>query len=190
MNQLRVVEGHRVDLISPFPAGELPRLYNWLYCYRSFIDTDLSPKGEEECIAYYRQSLDVMPTYGVIDKHNYLGIAHEAPLVGFVSAEPSSPWNSFMHVASTRKAWGSGLMDEALLVAIQDQFDHSPELLRVSTIVAKTNHPAQSLAKRIGAQYEGTLHHFIRQAGRPVDCVCFGLTRQALADLSAPQETL
>ena len=175
---MRILESDNIDLIEPFPVREAKRVFGWLHAYKNIIENDLSPKTPEEFETFMINILPNVRSYGVIDKNNTLGFRHEAPLVGMVVFEPQSVWNFFIHIASTRRAWGSGFMDEAINVAIKDLFDTVPSLLRVTGLTLSNNSPVKGLARRLGWHYEGKQHDAVLQDGEPRDLIQLGITRR------------
>jgi RimJ/RimL family protein N-acetyltransferase len=139
--------------------------------------TDDGPQTDEEILEYLRGSISRVVSYGVIDKNNTLSIKHEAPIIGMITFEPATIYNGYFHVTSRRKAWGSGLMDEAGKVAIQDIFENIPSLTRVSAAVLNNNSPAKGIAKRLGFKQDGMLPDFLMSKGSVMSVAHFGLTR-------------
>lgn len=177
---MRILEGTNVDLIEPFPTSQVQRAVGWLHCYKTLVTTDDGPQTDED-FAHCLMEMITRPTtrsWGLIDKHNKLNIHHEAPLVGFIIFERTGRRNGYCHIATTRRAWGSGLIDEAIRIGMVDTFESDPDLLRISTFVMNTNSPARALLKRIGFVYEGTLRDYSMQNGEPRPISHFGITRR------------
>jgi RimJ/RimL family protein N-acetyltransferase len=174
---VRILSAADVDLIDPFPIAEIPHLYNWMRAYKNIVESDLSPKDLPSFEAYFKEILPNCITYGVIDRENTLGFRHEAPIIGMVMFEPNSPWNKYIHIASNRRAWGSGFMDQAITLAVADLFTLDPSLLRVSAFVLANNSPVRALAKRLGWQFEGVMKDMVAQGEVGKSVVHYGLTR-------------
>jgi RimJ/RimL family protein N-acetyltransferase len=185
---LRVIPSQVVDLISPFPEDQLPRVVDWMYCYKTLITSDDGPQTDEEMLEYLKANLRRVISYGVIDKNNTLSINHPAPIIGMITFEQGTPYNGYFHITSRRKAWGSGLMDAACKVAIQDVMDSIPTLLRVSAGMLNSNGPAKGIAKRLGFRYEGTLEDFVMVKQSPVSLIHYGMTRTRWNELNTPKE--
>lgn len=181
---MRVIEGQYADLIDPFPRKEIHRVYGWMHCYRTMTESDISPKTPEEFDSFFNSLLNTVVSYGIIDKQNLTNSKHEAPLVGIITFEPHTIWNGFVHVASTRKAWGKGIMDEAGQLVIKDLFDNLPSILRLSAWIFKNNIPAQHYVVRAGFRKEGVLRDYILQDGAPKTIFQYGLTRREYATSS------
>jgi len=184
MNNLRIIEGKNVDLITPFPMNEIRRTYGWMHCYRTLTESDDSPKDMDGVVALTSQGFSQSFTWGIIDKNHLTNIRHEAPLVGFGMFEPVlSPGTmivrgGFFHVATARKAWKTGLIDEAGELVIRELFENIPTLLRISALMLEKNSPAKSLCRRMGFKFEGVLEDMVLQERSPQSMVLFGLTRR------------
>lgn len=181
---MKIYTGSEIDLLQPFPEKEIPRLVGWLHCFKSIIHSDDSPQTDEDLIKYFTEYFKQpnVRSWGIIDKHNKVNIHHEAPLVGFGAFEFSgtseAARNGYFHCATTRKAWGSGLINEAYRVAVNAVFQEHPNLLRVSSFVINNNYPARKLALAMGMKMEGILQDAVLQAGVPKPLTHFGLTRR------------
>lgn len=182
MSNISVIPGTAVDLISPFPVAHARRVFSWLHCYRNMASTDASPKTPEAYEEFFQATLPRVASFGVIDKLNLSGSKHEVPLVGFIAFEPSTPWNAYIHLASSRKAWKGHMMDEATLMAIDHLFKFST-VLRVSAFVVETNRPVRYMAQRLGFTQEAFLPDWIVQDGQPANMLHYGLTRARWQEL-------
>jgi|WetSurMetagenome_2_1015567.scaffolds.fasta_scaffold87731_2 RimJ/RimL family protein N-acetyltransferase len=176
---MNIISSINVDLIEPFPVSESGRAFKWFHSYKNVTESDLTPKTPEEFDTHLR-NLIASPgvrSFGVIDKNNKLNLPHEAPLIGMILFEPSGVWNCYVHIASTRRAWGSGFFEEALTVAFDDMFAQAPDLLRISALVMPANGPVKGLARRMGVRYEGCFRDMILKSGNPMNLLHFGVTR-------------
>lgn len=174
---MKIIEGRDVDLITPFPQKELKRIFNWMRCYRTITETTAFPKTEEE-LAARLGTMTNLQTFGIIDKNNFLGVRHEVPLIGIYMFDQDTIVNGNAHVASTRKAWGSRLVDQAGQRLMGYLFETMPTLTRITVSVLSTNAPAKALAKRLGFIYEGCLRDAITVQDHPANMSLFGLTRR------------
>jgi RimJ/RimL family protein N-acetyltransferase len=181
---MKVYTDLNIDLIEPFPEKEIPRMVGWLHCYKSIIHSDDSPQTDEELIKYFTDYFRQpnVRSWGIIDKNHKVNIQHDAPLVGFGAFEfagaPGSARNGYFHCATTRKAWGSGLINEAYRLAVNTVFLEHPSLLRVSSFVINNNYPARKLALSVGMKVEGVMHDAVLQQGIPKPLSHFGMTRR------------
>lgn len=183
---MRVLEFQNLDLIEPFPSNQIHRLRGWLYCYKNILIDDFVGKSDAEIEDFLRQVI-VDPntrSWGLIDKNNITNSKHEAPLVGFIAYNKTTPYNGVFHVASSRTCWGKGLMDEAGKELLKMVFEEDPTLLRCSAVILDKNKPARAYAQRLGFQYEGKLHDWAIQNGQPITVVTYGFTRPQLEEPS------
>lgn len=175
---MRIIEGEHVDLISPYPTKELERAAQWFFQYSTYINDDTSPKTPENIQASLAYLVDNATTYGIIDKNNITKSTHEVPLVGFVSFALQTTWNGYLHLATSRRAWGRkssiSLAEEAGKLAVEDLWNEHPNLMRQSVLVSSKNHPARRWAERIGFTLDGMLLHFFLSADKPGDAIHFG----------------
>lgn len=186
---LRLIEGQDVDLIEPFPLAEVRRLVGWSHCFRSMFIADGAPKDEQSLIEYYNQYLPTVRSWGVIDKNNRLGYRHEAPLIGcFILEKPITMVNGYVHVTSTRKAWGSGLLDQAAKLCIKDGFETETNMLRLSALIITSNAPAKQFVKRLGFKQDGQLKNYLTQNGIPKAVSHFGLLKEQVAQWDQSSE--
>lgn len=197
---MQIIECPNVDLIEPYPLSEAKRVFGWMHSYSSITETDESPKTIEEYTQFLTEALPAFRSYGVIDKFNALHMDHPVPLIGIIAFQPDgTPWNGYLHVASTRRAWGggreandrrerTGLFDEACQYAFANLFETQPELLRLSAIILERNWAARNLAKRMGFVCEGKFEDMVRQRGEPRSLVHYGLTRRRWEENGILQE--
>ncbi len=179
---MHIISSSNIDLIEPFPLSEAKRAFTWLHCYKNIVETDLSPKTAEEFEAYLNALLPYCRSFGIIDKFNKLNTKHEAPLVGMIVFEPSTVWNCYVHIASPRRAWGSGFMDEGIVTALQEVFNTEPTLTRVSAYVLENNAPVKGLARRLGFRFEGCIRDMAVQNGALRNLLHFGMTKRDWTD--------
>jgi len=185
---IRILEGKNVDLICPFPIGEIGRVFGWNHCYRTVTEHDDGPHTMEEANEVTKQMILNWPTWGIVDKNHLTNTKHEAPLVGIVLYEPSTLRNGYIHISTARRAFKTGFADEALQLVIRDVFTSIPTLLRISACMDEHNAPAKALAKRIGFKFEGLLEDMILRGDVPKNIIYFGLTRRKYTTCNFLQE--
>jgi RimJ/RimL family protein N-acetyltransferase len=185
---MHIIESSNIDLIEPFPITEAKRAFTWLHCYKNIVESDLSPKSAEEFEQFLGALLPYARSFGVIDKFNKLNTKHEAPLVGMIIFEPSTIWNCFVHIASPRRAWGSGFIDEGITAAVGEIFSTEPSLTRVSAYVLENNAPVKGLARRLGFRFEGCFHDMVTQNNEPRNILLFGMTKKDWQARQAPEQ--
>jgi RimJ/RimL family protein N-acetyltransferase len=186
---MRIIEGTNVDLISPYPAAELDRAVQWFFQYSSYTGDDSSAKTPENIKQVLEQVLENHLTYGLIDKNNTTKNNHEAPLVGVISFAPQSQWNGYLHIATSRAAWGRkagfSIAEESLKLVIADVWEQHPTVMRQSALMMAKNHPARKLAERCGLVVDGVFQNFFRIADKPADAIHLGIlktTKESLED--------
>jgi RimJ/RimL family protein N-acetyltransferase len=174
---MQILEAQDVDLISPFPLGEIKRMYGWTKAYKSLTETDASPHTWEEFEEYTKRMLPMVSSWGVIDKNHKTNDRHPAPLIGVIIFERPTANNGYFHVATTRRAWGTKLIDQAGERVIEELFTADPYLTRVSALMLQKNHLSQGLVKRLGFRFEGIFRDMVTQNNEPKNIVHFGLTK-------------
>jgi len=174
----RIITGETVDLISPFPLSYLDRLVKWTYQYKSLLTWDYGPQTDQEMHTLLYSCIENKRTYGVVDKYNKIGVNTDGPVViGSFMVDDSSPVNCHVHTVSQRRAWGKGLMDEAVDLLVEDLFS-DPSLLRISANMVANNRAVISLATRHGFKREGLIRDMIISNGEPRDVAFYGLTKR------------
>jgi RimJ/RimL family protein N-acetyltransferase len=179
---MQILESTNVDLLSPFPPAEAKRIFGWMHAYKSVVETDQSPKTPEEFADYFNNLLPNLKSFAVIDKFNALGMKHEAPLIGMIAFEPQLPWQGCVHVASTRKAWGSGLFEEGARVAIESLFVDNPNLLTINSVILRCNYPVSAFLRKLGFKVDGVLEGMASRNGEPMDLMVTNLNRRRFLD--------
>lgn len=173
----RVITGESVDIISPFPPVYLERLVKWMYQYRSLLTHDDGPQTAEEMAVALSSTIDSQVTYGVVDKHNMIGVNTTGPIVvGAYILDVSMPKNVHIHTVSQRRAWGKGLMDEGLDLVLDDIFQ-DPAVLRVTANMLANNRAVVNFAERHGFKREGRIRDAILVKSEPKSILMYGMTR-------------
>jgi RimJ/RimL family protein N-acetyltransferase len=177
---ISVIEGDKVDLLSPFPEKELKRLYGWLRRVRTELGGDETPKSRKDILAHYSVGLASpnVSSWGIIDKGNITSGKTDFPIVGFVAFEKQSSYNGYIHLATTKEAFNLHLIDEAVELAVKDLYARYQTLLRISAMAAQSNWLVKELARRTGFVFEGTFEDSYTYEGDPRNVVHYGLTRR------------
>jgi RimJ/RimL family protein N-acetyltransferase len=182
---MQVLEGTDVDVIAPFPTAQWGLAARWLHCSRTLMFGDDAPEGDAAVANWLRQhaALSGVETYGIVDKHN-LTKQSVPSLVGFIFFEPQGRENAYAHVASSRRAWGSrivqpGLMEQGAEIVTQHCFAQHPALQRLSVACFANNFAAQNFAKRMGFRQDGFFRAMASFRSQPMDVVHFGRLRNA-----------
>jgi RimJ/RimL family protein N-acetyltransferase len=187
---MNIIKGTNVDLIAPFPQGEVKRIFGWNHCYRTLAESDDVPNTMMEFTAFMEGLLGAYPSWGIIDKNHLTNARHEAPLVGVIFFEPFTLRGGYIHFASARKAWKAGLLEEALILVVNGLFENAPSLARLGFYLSERNTPAKQLAKKLGFKFEGLFEDMIIHQGKPEGIACFGLTRRAWTPTPLPEGIL
>src|SRR5260370_27149062 len=111
--------------------------------------------------------------------------------MGVVWAAPVFPQKSvYFPFTSTRRAWGSGLMDEAGQQVIKHLFETYP-LSRISAFILNNNKPAKNYLKRLRFKQDGLFPDYVTQNNVPRSMAHFGLTKRAyLCPIPSPVAAL
>lgn len=167
-----LIQGVRVELITPYPREDLARVYQWLHACKDLTEDDDSPATPEEYESAMGLELVQCISYGI----RRSGCADR--WIGLFYFEPAGRRNGYLHIAMDPAAWGRGLADEAAALAIADLFARCGDLTRLSAAILEQNRAAQALARRMGFQLEAQFPDMIVQHGTPRSLMHFGLTRR------------
>ena len=175
---LVVLNGERVDLISPFPFDQIHRLWGWTRprSLRNYFDADPEMDDKEVFLERMQEVLPSMPSWGIVDKHCSVGGSHPAPLVGVLALEPAGPHNGYFHIAARRKT--PKLVKEAATLVVDHLFT-TTDLLRLSAWVPEGNRAAAWVAQRAGFREEARLEDMILVDGVPGAIRHFGITKRS-----------
>ena len=173
---MNIIETPNLDLINPFPKGEIPRIINWIAATQSIYESDDSPKTSSDIIDHLNGYLEGTVSFGIVDRDNWLRTPQIAPIVGIVAFEPMGI-NAYMHFACTRKARGQRLIDQALQGSIDYMFSNYT-LARISACVPVYNHVVKTIIKRVGFEKEGVLQDMLIKEGRTQPVGHFGLLKR------------
>lgn len=176
------ITGSNVDLITPFPAVEFPRIFGWVHCYHTLAEDDLVPPVRDEFTAWIAPQVSQAMSAGIIDKSQLTSDRHEAPLVGLITLATRGLHDGEIQWASGRKAFKMGLTEEALMEFLQAAWGSIPDLTRISCTVDENNTPAKALLRRVGFRFEGVLRGGVVRAGALRNQVVFGLIREVLSE--------
>jgi len=184
---MNVIAGQNVDLIFPFPASEVGRIFGWSHCFKTLLDSDDLPVSQSDVTASAAATLSACPAWGIIDKRQLTTDRHEAPIVGVIFLEPQTVRAGWLHFAAGRKAFKMGLVDEAMELAVKTVFEDLSPLLRLGIYTADSNGPVKSLARRLGFSFERKADDMFVKKGEPQAVAYFGLTRRRYQELWTSQ---
>lgn len=171
------IEGSNVDLITPFPTVEFPRIYGWAHCYHTLGEDDLVPSLRDEFTSWITPKVTQAMSAGMIDKSQLTSDRHEAPLVGLITLSTRGLRDADLQWASGRKAFKMGLTEDALVGFIRATWLSLPDLQRITCTLDETNTPAKGLLRRLGFRFEGVTRGATLVKGTPRNQVVFGLLR-------------
>lgn len=152
-----------VEIQSPFPTAEIPRIWGWLEPFRWRVSDDFSPKTLTEFIAFYRAQSERSTTWAVY---------RDGELGGVITYEQVSPVVGTAHCTFKKSFWGRTTTMPALQSAIAQMFERCSKL---SLQVIDGNKAMLALLKELGASKEGTLIAQTTREGKPVDLVMLAL---------------
>jgi hypothetical protein len=91
---IQVIEGKDVDVIEPFPVGQLDHVVRWMHNFKSLV---LDEMPDEEMLMFLGEQVKRMRTWGIIDKANLTkSKVVEVPIVGIIFFEKINPYNGYL----------------------------------------------------------------------------------------------
>lgn len=158
-----------VILRSPFPAEDVPRIWNWIEPFRWRVSDDFSPKTLAEFLSHFSALASRGRTWAV-----YRG----GELGGVISYEKLSPIVGTAHVVFKKSFWGRGTTVPALRLAGAEMLADVPKL---SLPVFQGNKAMVALLMVAGAVQEGVLKKHSQRNGKPIDVVMMAFFRPEAA---------
>ena len=104
-------------------------------------------------------------------------VMNESRTLGFIAAFQKGAVWAEIHMAF-RRGVGGRIKKESVLHVMKQLF--SARFEKLSALIPASNRPARVLVRSCGGQLEGRLVGAIRQNGRPVDLILYGVTRDEL----------
>ena len=157
-----------VELRSPFPAEDIPRIWAWTDPFRWRISDDFSPKTLAEFIPFFRALVERGRSWAV-----YVG----GELGGVINYEQASPIVGSFHCIFKRSFWGRNTTATALRMAFPEMFAMCEKL---TIPVVTGNRSMISLLTSLGATKEGVLKAHTRRDGKPVDLALMAFHKASL----------
>lgn len=155
-----------VEIHSPFPTAEIPRIWGWIEPFRWRVSDDFSPKTLTEFITFYRAQAERAKTWAVY---------RDGELGGAITYEQVSPIVGTAHCVFKKSFWGRKTTIPALQAAIGQMFECCTKL---SLPVMDGNKAMLSLLRELGASKEGALEKHTLRDGKPVDLVLLALFKE------------
>jgi RimJ/RimL family protein N-acetyltransferase len=169
MAQSSSIEGLRVRLVEPFPEDRLPDLFHWLKV--SMLSRTSGFPVDPDSTESLKEALAPIRTWAVFDKS-------DNALIGAVMFEPVGTMGGTSYVVAVRRAWGTGLMDEAAKLGIRKVFTDQPELEYIFGFVLANNAPARAFDERVGFRLKNVLPQYAEQGGKLRDMRIYEITRE------------
>jgi len=149
-----------IALVSPFPASDLGRLWNWLHEYPEANTDDYGPVSFEEFSIEMRRRMESGErTWGVLSDGALCGA------IGFAPATERLGW--FHGICFSQSVHGRGIARQAVARVLDELFASGIE--KVCAGYFADNARIDRLFKRLGAVEEGLLRAQTLRNGKPVD---------------------
>lgn len=148
-----------VELRSPFPAEDIPRIWAWIEPFRWRVSDDFSPKTLAEFVVHFRGVAERAAKTWAVYVSGELG--------GVITYERLSPVVGTAHATFKKSFWGQKTTLPAIDEAVNEMLADRPKL---SLPVIEGNKAMMGLLKKLGATQEGVLKaHTLRddEAARP-----------------------
>src|SRR6185312_5613880 len=148
-----------VEIRSPFPPSETPRIFLWMQPFLARVSDDFSPKTIEDFIPFFLKAAEQQKTWAVY---------RDGELGGRISYQQVSPVVGTAHIVFKKSFWGHNTSIPAMELAAPEMFRHCKKL---SFQVMEGNKAMISLLKKFGAKTEGTLQAQTTRNGKPIGVV-------------------
>lgn len=179
---MQCLQGVDVDVLEPFPSGYLKHAESWVHAHKTLVFGDQPPADVPRFLAE-RMAQPGVRSWAIVDKGNLTGAKDtQIPLIGMLFFEQATPENGYAHVVTSRRAWGEklvrpALVDQACTLVLQEVWDSTPSLNRISIVTYASNKAAKHLAYRMGFVRDGYFKNMGTLRGQPVDIIHYGLLR-------------
>lgn len=168
-----VTKGRKMDLVEPFPESGLAEVHHWLHAARVIATTGEFPKELPLFLDRIRETLPSSRSWGVLDRA-------DMALIGIVIVQPAGLMGFTSYIASARRAWGKGLMDEAARLVMAKLFA-DPSVNYIQGLVLDNNHPSRAFSERIGLRLKNILPQHTLQNGKLRDLLVYEIARNQWA---------
>lgn len=156
-----------VELRSPFPAEDIPRIWAWIEPFRWRVSDDFSPKTLAEFVVHFRGVAERAAKTWAVYVSGELG--------GVITYERLSPVVGTAHATFKKSFWGQKTTLPAIDEAVNEMLADRPKL---SLPVIEGNKAMMGLLKKLGATQEGVLKAHTLRDGKPLDLVLMALFRK------------
>lgn len=155
-----------VHVESPFPSYAVPRLYSWIEAFGPWrVRDDFGPQT-------LKALLDSWPTYES-EPFKTWGVWRDGDLGGLITVRSITPHLAEAHAIFRKSFFGHETTIPALRAVFDQVFQSG--VSRIESNIFYDNDSMLALARKLGAQKEGTLRQRTIRNGRPVDMIIVGL---------------
>ena len=160
---------HQIDVVSPFPPEELPRVWLWLQEAGSSLLNDQGP-----------QTMDAFVDEWLARRSVTWGVYRDGDLGGWLCYEPLNEHHGNVHCVFRKAFWGTKTTHPAITQVIEQGFAHG--IQTVGMLVPMANRAIQDVIKRLGGVKEADIARIytrqgevITQGGEPLPMIQYRL---------------
>jgi RimJ/RimL family protein N-acetyltransferase len=156
----------KIETVSPFPAGAIPRAWEWMQSFMARVADDYGPKTKDEFVDQFLSRAGVLSW----------GVLRDGELGGMVTFQPVNPTVGVMHVLYRKEFWGKAITDASMREICRDIFGRG--FNKITSLVFADNNAIIAMAMRGGGKREGLLRQQTMRGGKPADMVAIGILRE------------
>lgn len=157
-----------IEVKSPFPLDQIPRLAFWFEEFRHRVADDFGPRTQEAMLEQTEQQIAAGMQTWAVTRYGEMG--------GYISATRQTPILADVHCIFKPSFFGRAITDRSIKTVYEQLFHDGIE--KITSSVFADNKGIRALAKRIGMREEGRLVAHTRRDGKPVDVIVLGITKQ------------
>lgn len=176
MSKTAPTHEHTIDVVSPFPPEELPRVWLWLQEAGSSLLNDQGPR-----------TMDAFVDEWLARRSVTWGVYRDGLLGGWVAYEPLGETFGYAHCVFRKAFWGHKTTGPALAQVITDLLGVG--VARIIMTVPVTNNAVAGLIQRLGGEREADHHRvylpdgqLLTKDGAPLALVQYGLNTAVWAE--------
>lgn len=158
-----------IELVSPFPIENLPRVWRWVEAHKDKIADDYFAK---DCDAFIAEWISLQ-----IAGRKSWGVIRGGVLGGVVTSRRLAPTVADFHCLFSTEFWGRDTVVPALEQVCSILFEDET-LDKLSTLAFAKNMSLAGMIRHFGVTREGLLYGHTRQNGKLVDLQMLGLQRE------------
>lgn len=144
---------HTIDVVSPFPPEELPRVWLWLQEAGSSLLNDQGPR-----------TMDAFVDDWLARRSVTWGVYRDGLLGGWLAYEPLNEQHGNVHCVFRKAFWGSKTTLPAIAEAINDIFGIG--VLTLGMLVPMANRAIQDVIRRLGGVKEADIARLYTRDGQ------------------------